>query len=220
MGRQWNPDAVSESSQLPAGAYLFSVAEIEETRTKDANKLMYVAQLEVVEPHEFVGLRQRDNFVIGSDADPDAEDPVTWSNAIGAKRAKQMFKAGRVPMQPDFDAMCASMVQQQVVATVVHKPDKADASRVNVNIGRYYSVGTHPVNSTGGTGAQVVQPAVVQAATVKPITRVQVGGVSVATTVKATAASKKNETAACPLCAWKGPKNEFGAHATTHDDDE
>src|SRR5438552_3518007 len=72
---------IPDSNLLPAGVYEFTVKELAETTTKATEdkvaKLMYVAQLKVVEPKEYRGQVLFDRFTIGNEDDPDASDPET-----------------------------------------------------------------------------------------------------------------------------------------------
>lgn len=204
MGRQWNPDAISDSTQLPAGVYVGRIKEIEETQTKEFGKLMYVCQLEVIEPAEFHGMLQRDNFVIGSDTDVDAEDPKTWEASLGAKRLKALFKKARVPFHKDLDVMRLKAQGHEVGWTLVHKQDPKNPQYVNANVTAYKEVGTAaPVSIASATTAKVANTAP--------------AGVIAAVAPKA-APKKLSGTIQCPTCDEMVAKTEFAAHADMHEE--
>lgn len=222
MGRQWEPENINTSTSLDVGIYRARFKPIEEARTKPnetspGNKLMYVATMDIMEPSAFTGLTQRDNWTIGNDEDPEAADPRTWDTAIGAKSMKKAMLAAKVPITRDLDACLAALEGQEVLIRVKHQIDKRDPSRTNVNVADYFALGQRVIGTTatnGATAGQLAVKRVVQAI-------VATGNATMAASQpKAVAKPTKEVMLNCPSCEWLGPKREFSAHATTHDEAE
>jgi hypothetical protein len=104
---------------------------------------MYRAQYSIAEPEPYVGYPQYDYFVIGTADDPQAEDPETWKNSIGARQLKRMFKAAQVPMSDDIDEMCAVATGQQLIAVVGQQITKRGTPMNQIN--GYYALGEREV---------------------------------------------------------------------------
>ena len=111
-------DDIPESRRvLPRGLYLLTVESIDEGRSREKNKLMYKAVYTVADgPQAGTALYEYHN--IGSDDDPDAEDPLTWKNAIGTRSLRDLFRACAIPMLTDMDKMCATARGQRFMQQV------------------------------------------------------------------------------------------------------
>ena len=153
MGRQVNWDDVPDVGQLlPKGIYVLSIADIEERSTNInpetgiGGKLMYSPEFRVVEPADFADSPLYDNFVIGTDDDPEAGMEETWQKSFGSRRFKQLIKMANVPADSDIDNVIASLRDQQVVADVDVEEDTDEASkyygRKQNRIRGFYQLGT------------------------------------------------------------------------------
>lgn len=129
-------DDIPDSSLVPDGAYTVRVALVVEGQTKQAGKLMYSATLRI-EGGPYDNMPLFDNFVIGSDDDPDAQENDTWKR-FGAVRFKQFVKATGVQMNSSRNALFDALSNQRLVVTVETKDsDRGPQNR----IARYLAVG-------------------------------------------------------------------------------
>lgn len=131
-------DDIPESRRnLPRDLYLCTVESLEEGRSREKNKLMYKATYTVAEG-PFSGTALYEYHNIGSDDDPEAEDPLTWKNAIGTRTLRDLFRATAIPMLTDMDKMCATVrgqrFMQQVDASV--EPERRRDGTINPWAGR------------------------------------------------------------------------------------
>lgn len=198
MGRTVpNFDDIPESTPievLPENHYLFSIDAIVEQPSK-AGKLMYTATLRVAEgDHEGSPLFER--YVIGSDSDPNADDPQTWLSSIGSQRLKQLLKAAGTG-GGDMDQMIATAVGQHVVALVSIEIDsgKADPKYKGTKrnrLGRVYPKGGEPTRATPAAAAPRIPP--------------PISGESGAKRVAAQA------TIRCGSCMEQVPRDEYLRH--------
>ena len=236
MGRAVNFDAVPDTGVVDTGMYQVSIAEIEETASKNG-KLMYNARLEIVEPTDFAGMGVFEAFVIGSDEDPDASQDATWIKSIGARRLKQMLKAAQVPLDNDMDNVVAAAAQQQLVVSVTQEVDDGSrdpqyAGRVRNRISAFYVLGTKEVGTVENAAA--LKTAVPKPAP-RPVAAAPKPNVPPGTQLEAVpkpapkplaAAPKpaapapkpagKPATAHCTICDSDVPRSEFADHVEAH----
>jgi len=127
VGRIAPFDQVPDTSLLPGGAYLLKI-HLEETASKEKGLLMYKATLDVVEPAVLAGLSHIENFVVGNDDDPAAENEATWRGSFGARAMKRMLKCAGVPLDSgDMDEIAAAAEDQLVISVIEVEED--DGSR-------------------------------------------------------------------------------------------
>lgn len=238
MGRQFAWDDIPDSGALlPAGTYLVGVESIEEKTAEQSGKLMYSAVFRVIEPDQFSNMPIYNNFVIGNDDDPGADDPETQKASVGAKMMKACMKAAQVAFHPDIDVMIGAAQDQQLVITLTQSTETKEGpykGRVRNNVAGFYPVGTREPSVTAG-GAPAVKPA-------KPPLKGVTGGKAqaparpgapiggklppkAAAPVSAKAPVGKKTAAAatvtCTLCdpAQQVPRTEYVAHVQAHDEE-
>lgn len=172
MGRAVNFDSIPDTGLVPPGIYQVSIAELEETASKNG-KLMYNARLEIIDPADFAGMGVFESFVIGSDTDPDASQDATWVASVGARRMKQMLKASQTPLDNDMDNVVSAALQQQLVVSITQEVDdgKGDpqyAGRVRNRISAFYQLGHKEVGLTDAPAPAAAKPKPQLAAAPKP----------------------------------------------------
>ena len=157
-------DEIPDSREaLPGGNYLLEIESIDEKRTRDKNKVAYQATYRVVEG-PFVGAMLYEWHNIGSDADPEADDPRTVKEAIGTKTLKQLFKAANVPLSTtDIAVMAANARGARFVQAVgqkvepERKPDGTAnqfAGRTSTTFLRKYRVGEAATEAPADSGTE------------------------------------------------------------------
>lgn len=111
-----NWDAVPETTQLPQGMYRLEIEALDEAESSNG-KVMFKVTFRVVEgTHE--GAPLYDNYVIGSDDDPQAERQETRDKAIGMRTMKRLFKAAGVPLMPRLSECIKAAIGQHFVGVV------------------------------------------------------------------------------------------------------
>jgi hypothetical protein len=127
---------IPDSNIVPDGTYHLKVVELKSDTTKvkedDDNprpaRLFYRLAAQIVAPAAYKGQFYREDFYIGTDEDPDAEQLDTWSSSFGARNFKKFLKATGVAFgdEEDDDSLAAAVKGQEYLATIVQKiePEK------------------------------------------------------------------------------------------------
>ena len=124
MGRMV-PEGVTEFQEIDPGIYGTVIETAEEKTHEENQKLYFQVQFRVTEPTERAGTLRTEYFRIGSDEDPQAQNPQTWKNAFGASRLKVLCKKVGVPFDnQDTDVIMASLLGNPVMIEVERKMDK------------------------------------------------------------------------------------------------
>lgn len=129
MGRRIPLGSIPKSTILPEGIAHFRVKKFEATQTKGSDdkpqKLMYKAIYDVVEPDTHSGLSYFDNFVIGSDDDPAAEEFSTWAKSFGGRNLRALTDACNVAFgdEVDDDMLCKEIEGAEFLGKIVQKVD-------------------------------------------------------------------------------------------------
>jgi hypothetical protein len=110
---------VQDSTIVPAGTYQVSVDSLEAT-TSSTGKLMYKGGFRIVEPKLFENVIVWEQFTVGTDDDPGAEDPQTWLSpkAVAVRQLKQLFGAAKLDMRLEVDQLVAQVVGSHVTSVV------------------------------------------------------------------------------------------------------
>ena len=91
------PENIPNSNVVPKANAVVEIDEIE-VRDSGKGKLMHVVGLRVLEPKAIKGRMVREFCTLGSDDDPQAEDPLTLEASMGMVSYKQfLVKAGVKP---------------------------------------------------------------------------------------------------------------------------
>jgi len=91
-GFDW--DSIPTSSMYPNGYYNLEVVKTEVGESRNGYK-QYTLEHQITEPKEYAGRLYWERFTIGNDADPEAEDPDTWKQSVGAQRLKKYLLAAK-----------------------------------------------------------------------------------------------------------------------------
>lgn len=142
--------AIPDTDLLPDGIFRFKVREMKDTETKEregkVQKRMFRLVSEVVAPESHKGLLYFDNFVVGTDDDPDADELATWQTSIGGRGLKKLSKALGVPFgdEEDPEVFCNTIKDSHYMATVVQKVDEKEGpykGTVRNNVTKYWALG-------------------------------------------------------------------------------
>jgi len=211
IDRQWDPDAVSEiRDAVPRGNYRCKLREVESVYTnKQPPRLMYVAQHDILEPEDYAGARLFDRFTIGTDNDPEAEDPESWSDkSFAVKRIKEMCTAFGVASNRSVAKMLRGAIGREALAFVVQPQE--DQNEVK----RYYPLnGDRRAGVATGAASREGAAARRGAPKARAPEETRVAG----TTVRRAAAPAH---VTCRICGENVATKEYQAHVQEHNEEE
>ena len=222
MGRIVPLGQIPDSAVLPDGIFRVGIGELKEVMTKQAEgktqKLMLKLNGKVVEPKAYAGQPYYDNFVIGTNDDPEAELLETWVGSIGGKQLKRFLGKTGVAFgdEEDFDGIAAAVKDVEVLATVVCKiQDKKNKD------GTDNKYGGSPQNNTTGYWAIGEKEAGLNDGATSPVAALKGkvgGGTKVGSGTKAVAATKAAPTThvSCSACNERVPRTGLKAHVDKH----
>jgi ribosomal protein L44E len=129
----WNE--VPDDNKLPNCIVLASLEALEKRETKPnensaGGKLMFVLTARIKQPKPLKGLQVSDNYVVGTDDDPEAEELDTLKASIGLKRMKRLWKASGA----DLDSNATPM---KLFKTVKGKDVVFEVTRTKQEKGRF-----------------------------------------------------------------------------------
>lgn len=143
------PPGIPDAGAFPAGLIEFVIEEITETQTstgKYAEEVLFRA----VAPPAVEGMPKTETFTIGTDDDPDAEDPITMKKSFGSRMLKTMSGRAGVPWEGSRNECVNALIGRHVLGEIRHQiePDKNKdgtdnpyAGRIRDRIGGWYEVG-------------------------------------------------------------------------------
>ncbi len=173
MPRQLPWDEIPDTNVVPGGLYPLKAVSLEEVRTRELNKLMYKVCVQIMDDpkvQDFSGMLIFEQFTIGNDTDPDANELNTWKKSFGARLLKQMINASQIPERADMDKICANFADHQFIGNVSYSLDQSEEYKGTPRnrMTSYYKVGEREVGIDpksyaeykGGGVAGVVAPTV------------------------------------------------------------
>lgn len=143
MGRIVPLREIPTSNIFPDDIYRLKVVEVKSAYTKvkedDDNprpaRLIYKVSSQIVEPADFKDQFFFQDFYVGTDADPEAEELATWKQSFGARNFKSFITATGVAFgdEEDDDSLAAALKGQEYLTKIVVKtePDKDKAGNDN-----------------------------------------------------------------------------------------
>lgn len=220
------------------GAYQLDIEEIVE-QPSSSGKLMYAGAFRTVDGPGPNGTPLYENYVVGSDDDPQAEDPETWKKSVGAQLLKACLSKAQVPIYDDLDESLLAAKGQQFIAIVVKETEEKEGpykGRVRNRIRGYYTIGEKVPGPIAGGGrgpaaaarqaAAAAAPAARPAAPAprpaaapgRPVPRAAAPAPAAATPAPA-ARAPKQQMLLCNICQppQQIPRNEFAAHVSGHE---
>lgn len=203
---------------LPPGDYLLNVREPVSDELWESNgKRCFIVKYDVVEPQSASGLFFSDFIFVGTDTDPEARDPVTWTSPKnrGSQRLRDFFDFAMVP-RGKMAYRCNEASGHQIEARVTESANK-ETGKVYTNA-KYFARGTLAFGTASEKAGSATVPVV-------PKRNGQAGPVvqKVAGPVAATLSATQPKTVKvqqmkCPECEWEGPKSEWVLHSAAHDE--
>jgi hypothetical protein len=200
---------IPDSTIFPDGIYRLKVVKVEETMTKEregkVQKLMYRAQSQVIEPAAYKGLFYFENYVIGTDDDPEAEQLETWQTSIGGRSLKRFSKALGIPLgdEEDSEGFCNTVKGQEYLATVVQKTEEKEGpykGTIRNNTTAYWKLGEkEPALTNGAIKTATPRATTTKTAAAKPADKVP-----------------PSDELTCTGCKARVPRAQMKAHVEQH----
>ena len=214
IDRQWEPSEVPAiRDAVPRGTYRVRIKDIDTQYTqKEPPRLMYVTQIEIVEPDEVRGLTLWDRFVIGTPDDPEGEDPDTW-RTFPAQRLHEMCESCGVPGNRSVAAMLRNTLGKEALASVTQNADGRN------EVKRYYSIGAKLIGY-GTDGAAQQTRGAPRARTMNGPARTRPDGAARQETRVAGATVRRTSSPAtveCRTCGEAIPTKEYQRHVRDHE---
>jgi len=121
-------DDIPDSNVFQTGSYQVIGVELKEIFAANG-KLMYSMDVAIADHPKtamYTNMHYFENFVVGSDDDPEATVQGTWAQSFGAKRLKQLIAAAQIAEKADMDKIMASFPQTQFGINLLHfnEPEK------------------------------------------------------------------------------------------------
>lgn len=222
MGRLIPLGQIPDSAVLPDGIFRVCVLKLEDVMTKEAagktQKAMFKLTGKVIEPKAYAGKPYYDNFVLGTEVDPDCELLETWVGGMGGQQFKRFVGKTGVAFgeEADFDEVAAGVKDVELLATVVTQvqakknkdgTDNKYGGRISNNTTGYWAIGEQEARLNDGDASPVA------ATTTKTRVGGKVGGGKVGA-VTGKAAPTTDIT--CSACRKRVPRGEMKAHVDQH----
>lgn len=209
MGRQVNWDEVPDSGAtlVNQGMYEAVIESIEEGQSK-AGKLMYTTIFRIA-GGAYDGTPLYERFSVGTDDDPNADEPTTWKSSIGASRMKAMFKAVHVANTGDVDEMCTAATGQHLQLTVDIEVDSGAKNPQYKGVKRNRIVRMYPMGEREAPATPAPSSQLAKAVAAAPA--------KATGTKKGTAAVP---TVKCGVCKQDIARADYSQHVLTHGDEE
>jgi len=202
MGKKIPWAEIDDRNLVPPAIYECSIRGITDERTKgggtlDAGCLMYGASytIERSDPAGFEGRVLFDRFAVGTNDDPNADEPESWKKPGGPQRLKRMLTSSDVTLHDDMEDVKAEAVEKRLLLSVTIRTTERGTELNDVK--EYYELGTRDVGTLGngrGNGKTATKP------------KKATGG------KKKTAAKKREQTVECPQCSESVPAAQFPVH--------
>lgn len=161
-----------DNNVVPEGLYLVKTIKVTEKHAKNG-KLMFGLQAQILEPKALKGQMIFENFVLGTDDDPEAEQPATFKNSRGARDYKKFLKKAGVTIDKtdDKDDIANKAAGQELLVSVrqEEQQDGLYKGQVQNHITAYYEPGEKTPVITGEAPAETkAAPAEPKKAKAKP----------------------------------------------------
>lgn len=152
MGFGGMVSSAPDSNVVPEGLYLVKVVKMVEKHSK-AGKLMLCPQYQIIEPKACKGQMIFENFVLGTDEDPEAESPASFKTSPAARNLKALLKKSNTAISEsdDKEDVCNKIAGQEVMLSVTqHEQQEGDyKGQVQNRVAAYYEPGEREAKITG-----------------------------------------------------------------------
>jgi len=205
---------IPDSNTFPDDIYRLKVESLTPVLTKEregkAQKLMFKLDASIVEPADYKGQHYFEQFCVGNENDPEAEELATWQTTYGSKQFKKFVKALGIPFGDEEDraAFCNAVKGGEFLATIVEKVEPKTKKIDGVEQENPYA-GTVRNNTTAFWKLGEKEPGTGGSA--KPTTPGKTR-----TTKTADAKPAPSEEVTCTACRKRVPRKDLKSHVEVH----
>jgi len=184
-------DDIADGNVFESGVYRFEIAAFDDGKANNG-KRMPKARFSCIEPPMCKGMAYFEQFVVGTDEEPDEIVPGT----MGARSMKAVFKAAQVPKNNNFAELLAGCIGNQLLIQL-SKYEERDGEYKGMQRNRatgFYKIGERDVGFTadgkkGGGGASSPKPSAPPVSSAPKVTSL-----------------------ICTTCGKSVPREEYSAH--------
>lgn len=158
--------SIPKNTTLPADLYTFEVEEMDDTTSSTGKRMLSLAAR--VAEGDFEGTPYWENYVVGTDKDPEATQEKTWKR-MPAVQFRRLVEAIQVPKIANSAQQCQAMVGTRFSAFLDEYEDTREGQyqgEMRNRIKRYYKVGEAPQGN--GPVVQAASPMLAQTQTAAP----------------------------------------------------
>ena len=138
----WDVIPESVGTLLPTGLYKFEIESLEEVQSSK-ERYMINGTFRVLEPRSEVGMVLYDHYAIGTETDPQADDPKSWEG-VAATRFKDLIKKAACEQKPTVEATITAAHGAQFIGDVVQETETKEGpykGKVRNRLARVYRIG-------------------------------------------------------------------------------
>lgn len=184
---KYQPGTIPEEELIPVGMHTVKVEGAKEV-TSGSGKLMLNVRFRVIDTGPTCGLTAWKRFIFGTESDPLAQQPETWTTPRRALREyTEWLAACGVTQSGDTERDAAGTIGNIIQIVVRHQVQTTGnyAGKTNVEVDKFYSVTSAPAKTKSPVSE-----------TLQKTATVVTGGGSVQ----------------CRDCNWTGPATDYSAH--------
>ena len=151
-------EEIPDSNVFPTMTGLFEYTKLEDGKANNG-KRMFRAQFTCVQPESFAGMAHFENFVTGTDENPEGILPAT----MGSRALKSSLNAAQIAPNPKVGEICALVcaTKPKLMLSLSHSTEKSGefAGQERNRVTAYHKVGERQVSIAPGMGQkqQVMQ---------------------------------------------------------------
>ena len=141
------PTEIDTKEGISPGVYAVRIASAEAAVDDNNGKLKVSVEFRVTDT-DMPNMPIWDRLYLGTDEDPMAQDPRTWTGpkphrSFGCLRFAQLMQAAGVQNCGRLAANCAALAERQLSIRVVERQGKGEhAGQVYTNVSKFYPLGT------------------------------------------------------------------------------
>jgi len=210
MGRIIPVGSIPDKQTYPDNIYRVTVEKLEAVQTKDApgkhRKLMYKVTFRIIEPSGYANQYHWEQYCIGSEDDPDAEQLATWQTTMGAREFKKFLRATGLPLsdEEDEDTLPITVRGAELLLLLIENVEPTKnrdgtpnryAGQVSNRVKAYYKLGEREPGSLEAATPKLEAPRRPPLASVK---------------------SAPSDLVTCVSCREQVPRKDLRAHAQKH----
>lgn len=221
MSKIYDPNVIPDwTGQFPPGRAHVRIESIDDVERTSTGKYQIRVTLRGLEPVDVADQPHFERFVIGTNEDPEADDPNSWKG-IAARRYKDMLKKAGIEASGSVEKDTVAAVGQALGILVSNEEQRANnrdgspnpyAGRIQASIRSFFIYGEQPVGDGGYRGVPPAAAPAVPTPAAKPAPAARTRAVAAQPQPAAPV-----QTVACSICGQPVPRVQFAAHVAAHE---